>query len=96
MRPPAINLTFGEKEFTIRPLTIKQLMEIESLGVEIHEGKITMRNSEFAVRVIGIALSRDYPDVKIDEDLESTPEHLGETVDKILALAGMKKVPSGE
>jgi hypothetical protein len=83
MRAQPIKLVFGDKEFTLRPLTIGQVEQIEPL-VSSSDAKSPTATFVEALR---IALQRDYPDTDV-RDLEMGAYELGETYTKILKSGG--------
>jgi hypothetical protein len=90
MRPDHIEIAFGGRKFTIQPLTIGQIRKIEK-AITIPQGEA--RDIPFTV--IGIALSRHYSEVAVD-DLESDADEIVANFNAILQLGGFKKASPGE
>ena len=83
MRPDPITLTFGEQKFTIRPLTLGQIRDIEKELPKAEIGAFT----EVALAVFAVALHRDHPTVNV-EDLERPEPSVGDAFKSILKLGG--------
>lgn len=92
MRPEPIKISLGGEEFTIRPLTLRQIRKIDEV----------LKNAEMAeldkiVTVIGIGLSRDYSEAAGNlDDMEVQMMDLGPILEKILRVGGMTPVDQGK
>lgn len=83
MRPDPIVLEFGERTFTVRPLSLGQIRRIEPVLRDAG-----LRDLEKSIAIIQIALDRDDPSVRV-EDLEVGFREIGEMVNRILRQGGM-------
>jgi len=100
MRPESKKITLGSSEFTINPLTLRQLQAILPITDEINElnkdNKVTTTIMiEEAIKVIKIALGRDYHEVAVD-DLEMTPADINKAFRIILVQGGLAEAAPGE
>lgn len=91
MRPEPVKITIGDKDFTIKPLTLRQIREIDK----------TLRNLDISEiektsEILRIGLSRDYPEVAANmDDLEIPMVDLGPICRQILTVGGMTVVEAG-
>ena len=84
MRPAPIKITLEDQEYTIRPLTLGQLQEIDALL------KDNLPEVMKSIQIIRVALSRDHKEVadRILE-LEIPMRDIGPIVFKLLTIGGM-------
>jgi hypothetical protein len=96
LRPDPVTITLTDlegkpKDYTIRPLTLGQIRRIEPL-IAAAESQI-----EKAIDVIGIGLSRDYPEESAAVDkIELSMADIAITMMTILSMGGFVQVPVGE
>ena len=91
MRPEPVKITLGDKEFTIKPLTLRQIREIDKILRNLDITEI-----EKTSEILRVGLSRDYPeDAKNLEDLEIPMVDLGPICRQILTVGGMTVVEGG-
>lgn len=85
MRPSPIELELGDKKFTIRPLTLGQIQEIDAYLKDTAMSEILK-----TIHIIRIALSRDYTnDADNIMEMELPMNELGPKVFQILQIGGM-------
>jgi hypothetical protein len=94
----SIEITFGDKCWTIRPVTLGQVQAIELLVANPPQ---TGHSVASALKVLSIALKRDYPsDISGLDEIEGTVDEVQAAMSAILALAGFVPVtefiPQGE
>ncbi len=94
MRPEPVKITLGEKEFIIRPLTLRQVQEIEPIilaGAPEAKGNVTA-----AIAIVAIALRRDHAEAAAAlGDVEATAPEIGAAMATILRLGGFLPVEDG-
>ncbi len=95
MRPKSITLTFGSREFLIRPLVTRQIRELGDL-LSSEEWKLKPAISGY-LDVIAIGLSRDFADdaARLD-DLEATVPDLRVASAQLFTFGGFMEPVSGE
>jgi len=92
MRPDPITVNLSGKDYIIRPLSLGQLRKAD----DIMSDK-TLGNIDRAIKIIGVGLSRDYPeDAAKVEDLEVEILDISPIMIKILEIGGMVPKSSGE
>ncbi|HTJ02207.1 MAG TPA: hypothetical protein VL492_05405 [Methylovirgula sp.] len=86
MRPQPVVLRLGDAEWRVRPLTLKQIQEIEPL---LQNGEDAGRSIAAAVKIVGVALSRDHAEAgsKLTE-MEATTQEIGDAMRAVLQLGG--------
>ncbi|WP_374308988.1 hypothetical protein [Methylocella sp.] len=85
MRPHPQKVTLGAKAWTVRPLTLRQLQEIEPI-LTTGEGR---GNVASALAILSAALRRDHPaDVEALGDLEAGAPELAAAMNAVLRLGG--------
>jgi hypothetical protein len=85
MRPAPIKITLGDKDFTIRPLTLGQIQEIDLLLKDKNISEVMK-----TIQIIRVALSRDNPtDAENILEMEIPMNELGPTVFQLLKIGGM-------
>ncbi len=94
MRHPPVTITLGDRSWSIRPLTLRQIQALEPIVVGA-VGGIT-----YNIEIIGVALSRDFPgDIEGLLDVEASAIETREAAAAILRIAGYlpaEDVPLGE
>jgi hypothetical protein len=86
MRPESITVNPGEYSFTIRPFTLGQIRKILKVLQD------PLENFERSMRILEVALERDYPDqAKTLEDLVIPFDEFDSMATKVLLLAGFRK-----
>jgi hypothetical protein len=92
MRPQPLLLLFGERSFTLRPLTLGQCREIEDLldGVGAEGEKTSVHAT--AMKIFGIALRRDHPEATDEfiNELESPEGGVVAMSRRILRFGGFE------
>ena len=91
MRPEPLILNFGERSFTLRPLTLGQLRQIENMLSETESEGKSPSVHETAMRIFEIVLRRDYPNEATPEFIESLEGPEGGVVEmsrRILRFGG--------
>ena len=87
MRPRPITIKLGEAHWHVRPLTLRQVQEIEPLLLadpQAAQGAVAA-----AIEIVSIALSRDHPEAAADlPDLEASARDLSAAMVSILELGG--------
>ena len=90
MRRESKTIVLGERSWTVRPLTLAQLQDIE--GVQARYGKGELSNVAYSAHVISISIARDNPDdAKLVLDMtsiETTIAELSEASSVVLRLGG--------
>lgn len=87
MRPQPITVRLGNAEWRVRPLTLKQVQEIEPLlhGSEQSAG----RSIATAIEIIAVALMRDHPEAAESlREIEADAQEIGTAMSDILRLGG--------
>jgi len=83
MRAKPITITLGDKEWSIRPLTLGQVEDIEPI---LMAGGSTM---PLSIAIVKIALGRDYPeDSEKIRDFEATTDQVAAAMGAVLRLGG--------
>jgi hypothetical protein len=86
MRPQAIMLRLGDAEWRVRPLTLKQIQEIEPL---LQNGEDAGGSIAAAVKIVGVALSRDHAEAASRlAEMEATTQEIGDAMRAVLRLGG--------
>ena len=86
-------IVLGGRELSIRPLTLRQLQEIE--GILLGAGHKS--NLEVGVPILAAALKRDHTEVADSlADMEMTIPQIAVAVRTITTAAGFVEVPMGE
>jgi hypothetical protein len=95
MRAQPILLRLGTEEWRVRPLTLRQIQEIEPL---LRAADHTAGHSiAAAVEIIEVALRRDHPDAadKLNE-IEASTRDIGTAMGDVLRLGGFIAVEAGQ
>lgn len=99
MRPDPVKIELGDKEFTIRPLTLGQLRDVDSFIRRGRVGSEDYNQMDQSLDILQAALKRDYPeDAAKILDLEVGMLEIGALVQKVLRVGGMipDEAPAGE
>lgn len=92
MRPSPRAIVIGEHSFTVRPLTLRQVQEIEPILMA--SGNAATGNVAAAMAIVAIALRRDHADVAAAlDDIEATAPEIGAAMAAILRLGGFLEAP---
>lgn len=87
MRPRSETIRLGEREWTVRPLTLRQVQEIEPILIE--NASATKGNVTAALAIVAIALRRDHAEAAVSlGDVEATAPEIGAAMAIILRLGG--------
>jgi hypothetical protein len=90
LAPELIRL--GAHEWLVRPLTLRQVEEIEPILVP--SPSETRGNVASAIAIVAIALKRDHPDAAASlADVEATAQEIGAAMAKVLRLGGFVEAP---
>ncbi len=91
MRPRPETIRLGEREWTVRPLTLRQVQEIEPILME--SASVTKGNVTAALTIVAIALRRDHAEAAAPlGDVEATAPEIGAAMATILRLGGFLPV----
>lgn len=92
MRPTSEMIQLGECQWLVRPLTLRQVQEIEPL---LMAGETAAKgNVAIAMAMISIALGRDHADaVTTLGDVEATAPEIGAAMATVLRLGGFIETP---
>ena len=87
MRPQPIMLRLGAQEWRVRPLTLKQIQEIEPLLLTSDQD--ASHSIATAIKIISVALMRDHPTVagSLDE-IEASAQEVASAMSAVLQLGG--------
>lgn len=92
MRPQSITIKLGDAQWRVRPLTLRQVQEIEPLLVR--EGA-SHGSVATAIEIVSIALSRDHPEAANGiHDIEASVREIGAAMSEVLRIGGF--IASGE
>jgi hypothetical protein len=95
MRLGPETIKLGEKEFLIRPLTLRQVENIEPIllaSVNSPNGTVAP-----AIAVVSIAMARDHPEAAASlADIEATAKEIREAMEIVLRLGGYVEMTVGE
>lgn len=87
MRPQPETIRLGACEWTVRPLTLRQVQEIEPILMSSIGEK--QGNVAAATAIVAIALGRDHPDAAAClGDVETTAPEIGAAMATVLRLGG--------
>ncbi len=87
MRPQSIMIRLGETEWRVRPLTLRQVQEIEPLLLAESEGK--PGTVAKAVQILAIALGSDHPEAAASLcDVEASVREISAAMADVLRLGG--------
>src|SRR5579884_3534514 len=89
MRPLPQTIHLGSHTWEVRPLTLRQVQEIEPVLIANANGG--KGNISSAIAILSIALRRDYPDaVSSLENIEATAAEVGRAMETVLRLGGFR------
>ena len=87
MRPVPETIRLGAHEWQVRPLTLRQVQEIEPILVS--NAAETNGNVAAATAIVAIAMRRDHPqDAASLGDIEATAPEIGAAMATVLRLGG--------
>lgn len=87
MRPQPIMVRLGNAEWRVRPLTLKQIQEIEPLLQGADQG--AGRSIAAAIEIIAVALMRDHPEAaEALREVEADTKEIGTAMSDVLRLGG--------
>ncbi|MGP0057836.1 MAG: hypothetical protein ACLPID_00905 [Beijerinckiaceae bacterium] len=87
MRPRPVTIKLGEAQWQVRPLTLRQVQEIEPLLLA--DPQAAKGSVAAAIQIVSIALNRDHPDAAANlPDLEASARDLSAAMVSILELGG--------
>lgn len=87
MRPKPETIRLGDKEFLLRPLTLRQVQEIEPVLTESQTS--AKGNIATSMAIVTIALLRDHADAAATlGDIEATAGEIGAAMTVVLRLGG--------
>lgn len=93
MRPTPEMIRLGEYQWQVRPLTLRQVQEIEPLlmpGAAETKGNVAV-----AMAIVSIALGRDHADAATSlSDIEATAPEIGAAMATVLRLGGFIESPA--
>lgn len=93
MRPRSETIRLGECEWPVRPLTLRQIQEIEP--VLMSSAAETKGNVSSAMAIVAIALGRDHADAAaLLGDIEATAPEIGAAMATVLRLGGFIETPA--
>jgi hypothetical protein len=87
MRMQAETVALGSREWVVRPLTLRQVQEIEPILMD--SALVARGNVAAALAIVAIGLRRDYPEV-VDSllDIEATASEIAIAMASVLRLGG--------
>jgi hypothetical protein len=93
MRPRSESIRLGAHEWLVRPLTLRQVQEIEPILMSgASEGK---GNIAAAIAIVAIALERDHADAATSlVEIEATAPEIGAAMAIVLHLGGFIETPA--
>jgi hypothetical protein len=93
MRPPPETIRLGPHEWQVRPLTLRQVQEIEPILTT--SAVDTRGNVAAAIAIVAVALRRDHADAAASlEDIEATAPEIGTAMATVLRLGGFIETPA--
>jgi hypothetical protein len=93
MRPVPEVVQLGAYEWLVRPLTLRQVQDIEPILIPSAYG--TKGNVAAAIDIVAIALKRDHPDAATSlADIEATAQEIGAAMATVLRLGGFIETPT--
>jgi hypothetical protein len=95
MRPRPETIRLGAREWPVRPLTLRQVQEIEPILVS--SAAETKGNVAAALAIVQIALGRDHADAAAAlGDIEATAPEIGAAMATVLRLGGFIESAQGD
>jgi hypothetical protein len=93
MRPGPETIRLGTHEWPVRPLTLRQVQEIEPILMSSAAEK--KGNVAAAMAIVAIALGRDHADAAaLLGDIEATAPEIGAAMATVLRLGGFMETPT--
>ena len=93
MRPRPETIRLGAHEWPLRPLTLRQVQEIEPILMS--SAAETEGNVAAALAIVAIALGRDHADAATSlGDIEATAPEIGAAMATVLRLGGFIETPA--
>ena len=93
MRPRPETIRLGPHEWQVRPLTLRQVQEIEP--ILISSASETSGNVAAAMAIVAIALGRDHAEAMGTlGDIEATAPEIGAAMATVLRLGGFIEIPA--
>ncbi len=93
MRPQSQTIRLGTHEWLVRPLTLRQVQEIEPILMSA--ANETKSNVAAAIAIVAIALGRDHPhEASSLGDIEATAPEIGAAMATVLHLGGFVEAPT--
>jgi hypothetical protein len=93
MRPRPETIRLGACEWPVRPLTLRQVQEIEPILMS--STAETKGNVAAALAIVAIALGRDHADAAaLLGDIEATAPEIGAAMTTVLRLGGFIEKPA--
>ena len=93
MRPRPETIRLGGREWPVRPLTLRQVQEIEPILMS--NAAETKGNVAAALAIVAIALGRDHADAAASlGDIEATAPEIGAAMATVLRLGGFIETPA--
>lgn len=87
MRPHPETIRLGVEEWLVRPLTLRQVQDIEP--ILIASATDARSNVRAAIEIVSIALQRDHAEAASRlADVEATASDIGAAMTKVLRLGG--------
>ena len=93
MRPQPETIRLGTREWPVRPLTLRQVQQIEPILMA--SAAETKGNVAAAMAIVAIALGRDHSDAAASlGDFEATAPEIGAAMATVLRLGGFIETPA--
>jgi hypothetical protein len=93
MRPRHATIRLGAREWPVRPLTLRQVQEIEPILMS--SAAETKGSVAAALAIVAIALARDHADAAaLLGDIEATAPEIGAAMATVLRLGGFIETPA--
>jgi hypothetical protein len=93
MRPQPETIRLGPREWPVRPLTLRQVQEIEPILMS--SASEAKGNVAAALTIVAIALGRDHADAAASlGDIEATAPEIGAAMATVLRLGGFIETPA--
>jgi hypothetical protein len=93
MRPRPETIRLGSREWPVRPLTLRQVQEIEPILMS--SASEAKGNVAAALTIVAIALGRDHADAAASlGDIEATAPEIGAAMATVLRLGGFIEAPA--
>ena len=90
-------LKIGEKVLVVPSLSIKQVRSLLPKMQTLQLGSFAEKDMDVCIEIIRMALSRNYPDITVDEIEDSVDmTNMVPIVKAVMNLSGMDEKPAGE